>query len=152
MNREEYFRLKYPIRIIEDETGGWFVQIPDLPGCMTVVERFEDAHEEIERVKEVWIEFALEDGQEIPLPSTEKEYSGRFSLRIPRSLHERLAKQAAEEGMSLNNYCTYLLSLGCGRHDSGRVGQDAKERPAGGRSQLIDGAGKVIAYSDRQDR
>jgi len=128
-NRRDYLKRKYPIRIIEDEKGGWFVEIPDLPGCMTVVEKREDAFEAIDRVKEGWIELALEDGQEIPFPSTEKKHSGKFSLRIPPSLHERLVEQADGEGVSLNAYCTYLLSLGAGRRQATSIMSAAETLP-----------------------
>jgi hypothetical protein len=37
-------------------------------------------------------------------------YSGRFNLRIPRSLHERLAYEAKQEGVSLNQYALYKLA------------------------------------------
>jgi len=128
MNVKDYLKLKYPLRIIEDEGRGWFVEIPDLPGCMTVVEEFKDAYEAIEECKEAWIEFALEDGQDIPLPSTERKYSGKFSLRISPSLHERLVEQAEAEDMSLNAYCLYLLSWGAGRREASRS-ESAGEKP-----------------------
>ena len=37
-------------------------------------------------------------------------YSGQFKLRIPKSLHRSLAEHAKEEGISMNQYCVYLLS------------------------------------------
>jgi antitoxin HicB len=131
---KDYLRLKYPIRIVEDEKGGWFVEIPDLPGCMTVVEDFKDAYEAIDLVKEGWIEIALGDGQDIPLPSTEKKYSGRFVLRIAPSLHERLVEQAEAEEMSLNAYCLYLLSLGAGRREATRSELPAEDEDSRGPS------------------
>jgi len=118
---KEYLKLNYPIRMVEDPGRGWFVEIPDLPGCMTVVDKFEDACKAIELVKQGWMEIVLEDGREVPLPSTDKKYSGKFSLRIPPSLHERLVEQADAEGVSLNAYCTHLLSLGAGRREVGPV-------------------------------
>ncbi len=36
--------------------------------------------------------------------------SGRFVLRLPQSLHGGLVKAAEKEGVSLNQYCVYLLS------------------------------------------
>jgi predicted HicB family RNase H-like nuclease len=51
-----------------------------------------------------------EDGQEIPLPSSEVEYSGKFNVRVPASLHRKLAKLAVKEGVSLNQYIVYALS------------------------------------------
>ena len=40
----------------------------------------------------------------------ELEKSGKISLRIPKSLHAKLAEQAHEEGVSLNQYCLYKLA------------------------------------------
>lgn len=38
------------------------------------------------------------------------DYSGKISLRIPRSLHKELADAARVEGVSLNQYALYRLS------------------------------------------
>lgn len=35
-------------------------------------------------------------------------------LRLPRSLHRRLKEQAGREGVSLNQYCLFLLALHAG--------------------------------------
>lgn len=43
-------------------------------------------------------------------PIERKYYSGRFVVRLPRYLHKRLVKQAAEEGVSLNQLVVSLLS------------------------------------------
>jgi hypothetical protein len=40
--------------------------------------------------------------------------SGRFLVRVPRSLHERLEHEAAKEGVSLNQLVVYLLSAQVG--------------------------------------
>jgi len=39
-----------------------------------------------------------------------KEAPTRLTLRLPRSLYEKLKKEAAKEGLSLNTYCIYRLS------------------------------------------
>lgn len=39
---------------------------------------------------------------------------GRLTLRLPDSLHRRLAEEAAREGASLNQYLLYLLAQGAG--------------------------------------
>ena len=41
---------------------------------------------------------------------TVENYSGQFKLRIPRSLHRLLAEHSQREGISMNQYCVYLLS------------------------------------------
>ena len=39
-----------------------------------------------------------------------ESYSGKFLVRVPRSLHERLARRAAQEGVSLNQFLTDVLA------------------------------------------
>jgi len=38
------------------------------------------------------------------------DYSGNFKLRMPKSFHKALADAAKKEGVSMNQYCIYLLS------------------------------------------
>lgn len=48
----------------------------------------------------------------MPLETLEAEvegYSGKILLRIPKSLHRRLAEAAKVEGVSLNQYALYRL-------------------------------------------
>ena len=53
---------------------------------------------------------ALEDGVEINEPDDIEKYSGQFKLRIPKSLHKSLSEHSKKEGISMNQYCLYLLS------------------------------------------
>lgn len=46
----------------------------------------------------------------VPVPLSERTYSGKFNLRVGESLHRRLALQAAEERLSLNQYVVRRLS------------------------------------------
>ena len=95
----DYMAMSYRMEIVEDkDEGGFVVSYPDLPGCITV-----DA-------KKAWLEAALEDGIEIHEPDSLEDYSGQFKLRIPRSLHRSLAEHSKREGISMNQYCVYLLS------------------------------------------
>ncbi|MEP6870611.1 MAG: toxin-antitoxin system HicB family antitoxin [Anaerolineaceae bacterium] len=68
----------------------------------------------------MWIETEYEDGDPIPLPIYPEEYSGKFNLRIPKSLHRKLAKSATADGVSLNQYVTMLLSRGDAQERLGR--------------------------------
>ena len=63
-----------------------------------------------EDAKRAWLTAAIEDGYPIPEPETDEAYSGQFKLRIPKSLHRQLALQSKREGISMNQYCVYLLS------------------------------------------
>ncbi|MBO4347581.1 MAG: type II toxin-antitoxin system HicB family antitoxin [Lachnospiraceae bacterium] len=109
-----YLSLPYRMELIPDlEEGGYTVCFPELPGCLTCGETTEEAFNNAQEAKKEWLKAALEDGIEIDEPCTEinsSEYSGQFKLRIPKSLHHSLAKHAKREGISMNQYCLYLLA------------------------------------------
>jgi predicted RNase H-like HicB family nuclease len=105
-----YLKLNYPVEIVECEEGGYFARVPDLPGCMTQAETMKELLANVREAKEVWLEGALEAGEEIPLPGGEGRCSGRLLLRMPRSLHARLVRDAGREGVSLNQYVVSRLS------------------------------------------
>ncbi len=109
---ENYLSLKYPFNVIPDPEGGYVVVFPDLPGCMTQVETAEEILSMAEEIRTLWLETEYERGADIPLPSYSEEYSGKFNLRLPRSLHRKLAESARTEDVSLNQYVVMLLSRG----------------------------------------
>ena len=107
----DYLEISYRMEIIEDkEEGGFVISHPDLPGCITCGETIESAVANAFDAKKTWIEVALEEGKEIFEPNSLEDYSGQFKLRIPRSLHRSLAEHSQREGISMNQYCLYLLS------------------------------------------
>ena len=57
-----------------------------------------------------WLEASLESGDPIPEPRQGESYSGKFLVRLPRSLHRRLAEAANDEGVSLNQYINVALA------------------------------------------
>ena len=110
---EYYLSLPYKLEIIPDtEEGGYGARYPELPGCITCGETLELVTKNAEDAKKEWLLSAIEDGIEIPEPVTDDEnkYSGQFKLRIPKILHKTLADHAKREGISMNQYCMYLLS------------------------------------------
>ena len=111
---EYYMSLPYRLEIIPDTVeGGYAARYPDLPGCITCADTIEDVFSNAEDAKRACLEAALEDGIEIVEPSEDIDlsaYSGQFKLRIPKSLHRSLSIHAKEEGISMNQYCLYLLS------------------------------------------
>ena len=63
-----------------------------------------------EDAKKEWLIAAMEDGIDIPCPDDTENYSGQFKLRLPKSLHKQLASDAKRDGISMNQYCVYLLA------------------------------------------
>jgi predicted RNase H-like HicB family nuclease len=104
-----YLALPYSIEIIPDEDG-YIAAIPDLPGCMSSGKTVRAALRGLEEVKGLWLEGRIEAGEEIPEPTKIEDFSGKFVLRIPRSLHGRLDHEARKEGVSLNQYVLHILS------------------------------------------
>ena len=107
----DYLLMNYRMEIVEDkDEGGFVVSFPELPGCITCGETVESAVANALDAKKAWLEAAMEDGIEIHEPDRLEDYSGQFKLRIPRSLHRSLAEHSKREGISMNQYCVYLLS------------------------------------------
>ena len=108
---DEYLALPYKMEIVPDPSeGGFTVSFPELPGCISVGETLQSAVENAEDAKKAWLKAALEDGYPILEPEAERQYSGKFKLRIPKSLHRQLFEHSRQEGISMNQYCLYLLS------------------------------------------
>lgn len=104
-------RRPYPMRVYEDpDSGDWVAEVTDLPGCLGVGETPEEAVKVAKSFVRDWIEEALAQGWDVPQPSTRSQASGRFVVRLPRSLHARLQELSELEGTSLNQLVVSLLS------------------------------------------
>ena len=107
----DYINLPYTIEVIPDENC-FFIKIKELEGCISQGDTIEEAFIMIKDALSSWLEVAIEEGDEIPLPESMQEYkhSGKMSLRMPKSLHKKVAKEAKKEGVSLNSYIVSCLS------------------------------------------
>ena len=115
------------MEIIPDiEEGGYTACYPDLPGCLSCSETLDGIIKNALDAKRAWIEAALKEGLDIVEPADEKDvslYSGQFKLRMPRSLHRSLAMHAKIEGISMNQYCNYLLARNDAAYIQSRMSQ-----------------------------
>jgi hypothetical protein len=50
------------------------------------------------------------DGEEVPAPLSERQYSGKFVVRTSPALHARLVIEAAEQKLSMNQWVVQELS------------------------------------------
>lgn len=110
----EYRFMMRPLSV--DEGGGYLIEYPDLPGCMSDGDTIEEAIANGREARSEWIVAMREAGREVPAPDVDaaEKYSGRWVLRTPRSLHRHLAEQAKREGVSLNTLAVALLAEGIG--------------------------------------
>ena len=107
---------RYPLNIFwSDDDDGFIAEAPDLPGCSAWGATETDAAREAQDAVAAWVQAALAAGKTLPSPSAAhplEGYSGKFLVRVPRSLHARLARTARTEGVSLNQYVNGVLARG----------------------------------------
>lgn len=56
----------------------------------------------------LWLQDARAHGDFVPKPS--HKYSGKMSLRMPASLHQKIAEEAEREGVSINQWVLYKIA------------------------------------------
>src|SRR3990167_8141291 len=112
MNLPEYQFIIRELAI--DDGGGFLIEFPDLPGCMSDGETVEEAIVNGADAVKCWITVAKETGREVPDPGEIENQSGKWVQRVPRSLHARLTKQAKREHVSLNTLVVSILSESLG--------------------------------------
>lgn len=107
---EYYMNLPYTIELIPEPEGGWCVALKEFPGCLSEGDTVDEAIDMIHDAMRGWLEISLEEGHNIPEPKLDEEYSGKFVVRLPRSLHRQLAETAEREGVSLNQFINVSLA------------------------------------------
>jgi predicted RNase H-like HicB family nuclease len=65
---DDYINLPYPLMITPDEEG-YGVAVPDLPGCFTHAQTWDDIQPMVREAMTLWLQVMLEDGKSIPEPT-----------------------------------------------------------------------------------
>lgn len=112
----------YTITIRKENHEGdylYVARVIEFPNLSAFEETYEEAHSIILDAISSLKEIADEEGAVFPLPNpiTEDEYSGRITLRLPKTLHAKIAKQAEIEDVSLNTYLVGIISSYSGESD-----------------------------------
>ena len=105
----------YPFSIrplSEEDGGGFLVEYPDLPGCISDGGTPREAVQNGRDAVKAYLRSCIKHGDPIPEPF---EASGQWRQRVPRSLHARLVARARREGVSLNTLVTAMIAEGLGR-------------------------------------
>jgi predicted RNase H-like HicB family nuclease len=114
MKTNDYLKLPYNIiiRHVVDESGNYYLaSVLEFDGCMSDGATYQEAFENIQEAMAGWIETKRANGFPVPPPVGDETYSGKFVVRLPKTLHARLAIEAEQEGVSLNQYALYKLSV-----------------------------------------
>jgi antitoxin HicB len=112
---------KYPftIRPLSNADGGGFlIEYPDLPGCHSDGETPEQAIVNGRDAVRSYLASCRKHGDPIPKPSSPSGSSGQFRLRMPKSLHARLAARAESEGVSLNMLVVAAAAQALGQRET----------------------------------
>ena len=113
MNVNDYMKLPYTrlVQEMNDENGHYFYgRILELDGCQTTADTLGELYIELNEIMESYIDIKLENNLPIPVPETAEKYSGKFVVRLPKTLHQRLVIEAEKEGVSLNQLALYKLA------------------------------------------
>jgi len=110
MNRErkmrptEYLKRPYSRVVIPESDGTYRSEILEFPGCIASGDTAAQALANLENVAESWLEAVLARAQFVPEPLEENEFSGKLVLRLAKSIHQKAAKAARHDGVSLNTF------------------------------------------------
>ena len=111
---KKYLELPYSfiVNMVNDESGKYYVaRVLELDGLIGIGDTYEGAIIDLKKAMESYVETKIANNVPIPKPIESNEYSGKFVLRLPKSLHKLLSERAKNEGVSLNQYALYKLSL-----------------------------------------
>ena len=86
-------------------------RVKELPDLMEYADSYEEAYQLAIDAIETTAEVFAGKGRAMPQPHVSAEdYSGRITLRLPKSLHRAMVLASEEEGVSLNYYVVNVLS------------------------------------------
>jgi antitoxin HicB len=113
-NPAEILKRPYHRIVVSDESGSFGAEIAEFPGCLAVGDTAAEALANLEDVAEGWLLGAIEHKQPIPAPFEEPEHSGKLALRLPKSLHTKIAVAAERDGVSINTFIVTTLAMQVG--------------------------------------
>lgn len=116
MNDPRTMAQRYEIDIVPNEQGGYYARIPDFPSIFTGGQTPDEATRNAIEAIELMIEECVE--RELMVPDPLSSFSGRFNVRVPKTLHRELVRRAQSQGVSLNAIVNYLLARGTGFAES----------------------------------
>jgi antitoxin HicB len=125
MRRSESLDLdqyQFTVRpLSKEEGGGYLVEYPDIPGCMSDGETIQEAVRNGREALRDCLDVFAESGRKLPKPAIK---AAQWRQRLPRTLYAKLARQAESEGVSINSLVTAIIAEAIG----GKQAQKQKNR------------------------
>jgi predicted RNase H-like HicB family nuclease len=124
----------YAVELNEEDDGSWTAIVPDLPGAVAAGAEWADAVAQVGDAIDAWVAAAEASGAGVPPPPPSAgQFSGRFVVRVPRSLHRAASQRAARESVSLNTYCVAAIAQAVAQGLGGEVATEDRARGRAGR-------------------
>lgn len=92
------------------EDSAYVGAVAELPSLSWVAEDRTEAFENVQRLAAEVVDDMLGAGEQPPEAIADRDYSGKFMVRVPPELHRRLVLEAAEQHVSLNRLVSTRLA------------------------------------------
>lgn len=114
IHRPEEYTISVRFEQIENDWM-YVARVDEIPDIVEYADEANFARELALDSIEVAQELCNENGVAFPAPAEtiQHEYSGRVTLRLQKSTHQRVAKIADKEGVSLNSYIAACVERSC---------------------------------------
>jgi antitoxin HicB len=106
--------------LTDDEGGGYLITFSDLPGCMSDGDTLVEAKRNAADAVAGYLASYRKHRDPVPEPGSGGPASGKFLVRLPKSMHAQLIERARTEGVSMNLMVTSLVAEGIGRRSAAR--------------------------------
>jgi predicted HicB family RNase H-like nuclease len=94
-------------------------RVVEFPDVREYADSYAEAYDLAIDAIEILAEHLAERGVPVPPPQVEeREFSGRVTLRLPKTLHRQLAECSGREGVSFNQHVVNMLCYAQGKADS----------------------------------
>jgi predicted HicB family RNase H-like nuclease len=102
---------KYTYRVQWSEQDGEFVGLcAEFPSLSWLAKTDDEAFAGVRKLVREVVADMVGNRETLPEPLGMKKFSGSFKVRIPPTLHRRLAVEAAEAGVSINRLVSMKLA------------------------------------------
>ena len=112
-----------------DEGGGYLITFPDLPGCMSDGDTLAEAKRNATEAVTSYLASCAKHRDPVPEPGSGGPVSGKFLVRVTKSMHAQLIERSRTEGVSMNLLVTTLVAEGLGRGSTRRTTPARRSRP-----------------------
>lgn len=104
-------KSKAYMKVVEwsEEDRCYIGSAPPLIGQCCHGDSEEDVYRQLAAIVDEWVEQLERDGKPLPDSSANKDYSGKFIVRVSPEIHKAVAIRASLEHQSLNAYVENVL-------------------------------------------